>query len=383
MAGERAEALLHGIRPESKILELGPSHAPLAPRAEGWNVTVVDYASREALIEKYRNDPTVNISNIEEVDHVWRGGPLHETVPADQLGSFDVLIASHVIEHIPDPVAFMQSAEQLLHPEHGVLVLAVPDKRWCFDYFKQISTTGQMLEAHRQRAQRHNAATRFDFSAYFACDGVRSGWGREKLPDLRLLDTLENAYQNFRDWSPDPDAPYVDCHAWHFTPSSFELLILELGAVGLLDWHISWLSPRPAVEFLTQMKRGRQWFASTAEREQRRAELLKQMLLDVREQADWLLNTTMTAAPPAAASAGGGFDDAARQQLQQVAATVAALHQAGPPRADCGFDDGAREQLRQVAETAAMTRAALRPGRAVWQGILPMRRAVARLRGRA
>jgi SAM-dependent methyltransferase len=352
MADDRPAILLQGIPKDSRILELGPSISPMAPRSAGWNVTVVDHATREELVEKYRNDVHVNVANIEHVDHVWRGGALHDAVPPELLGTFDVLIASHVIEHIPDPIAFLQSAARLLHPTHGILALAVPDKRWCFDYFKQVSTTGQILEAHRAGAQRHSAATRFDASAYVAFDGNRTSWGRERLNDIYLPDTLDHAFSEFQDWSPDPDAPYVDCHAWHFTPASFELLILELAAVGCSDWHIAWLSPRPSVEFMTRLERGRPQFATPQDRDRRRLELMKQILLDLREQTDWLAGAPTPAPAPA------------------------------PVILDPGFDDTAKENLRQVAETAAMLRTALRPVRALWQGMLPLRRKVAQHRGR-
>ena len=350
MAEDRPAILLQGIDRNSNILELGPSMSPMAPRSAGWNVTVVDHATQEELIEKYRNDVHVTVANIEKVDHVWRNGALHDSVPEALHGTFDVLIASHVIEHIPDPIGFLNSAERLLHPQRGTLALSVPDKRWCFDYFKQVSTTGQMLEAHRRKAQRHGAATRFDASAYVAFDGNRTSWGRERLAELYLPDTLDHAFAEFQAWSPEPDAPYVDCHAWHFTPASFELLILELGGVSVSDWHIEWLSSRPSVEFMTRLKRGRPQFATPADRDRRRLELMKQILLEVREQTDWLIG--------------------------------AATPLPGAPVADGGFDAGAREQLRQVAETAAMVRAALRPGRSIWRGMLPLRRKVATLRGR-
>lgn len=351
MSEDRPAMLLQGIDRQSKILELGPSMSPMAPRSAGWNVTVVDHATQEELIEKYRNDVHVNIANIEKVDFVWRNGPLHSAVPKELHGTFDVLIASHVIEHIPDPIGFLASAAHLLHPTRGILALAVPDKRWCFDYFKQVSTTGQMLEAHRQNAQRHSAATRFDASAYVAFDGGRSSWGREPVPDLYLPDTLDHAFSEFKDWSPDPTAPYVDCHAWHFTPASFELLILELGAVGLADWHITWLSARPTVEFMTRLERGPQQFVGPKERDHRRLVLMKQILLDLREQTDWLVE--------------------AKQDKPQRPIIV-----------EGGFDETARQQLQQVAEAASMLKSALRPSRAIWHRMLPLRQKVAQMRGR-
>ncbi len=258
---DRQAELLEGVSRDSKIVELGPNASPIAPRSAGWDVTVVDYGTQEEVIEKQRFDPNVNVANIERVDIVWKNGALHDVFPADRLGTFDVLIASHVIEHLPDPIGFMSSAAKLLHPQRGILVLAVPDKRWCFDCLKQISSTGQFLAAHRLGAQRHGPATRFDHFAYYAFDNGRTGWGREPVTGLRFVCTLDDAYASFQSCTDDPSAPYVDCHAWQFTPASFELLVLEAGAVGLLDWRIAWLRPRPGVEFFAQLVRGREPFA--------------------------------------------------------------------------------------------------------------------------
>jgi 2-polyprenyl-3-methyl-5-hydroxy-6-metoxy-1,4-benzoquinol methylase len=58
--------------------------------------------------------PSDALSRVQEVDRVWTAGPL-EMVLQDQLGTFDAIIASHVIEHIVDPIAFFDSASRLLN----------------------------------------------------------------------------------------------------------------------------------------------------------------------------------------------------------------------------------------------------------------------------
>ena len=296
---ERVATLLKGIDRSAKILELGASVAPCVPRSAGWDVTVVDHGTQEELVEKYRIDPNVNTANIESVDFVWRRGAMHDVVPEPMHGSFDVLIASHVIEHLPDPIGFLQSASRLLHLQHGAVVLAVPDKRWCFDCLKQVSSTGQFLAAHRMGAQRHGLIARFDHSAYIAFDNGRGAWARERLPGLKLADTLENAYSQFQNWSPDPATPYVDSHGWAMTPASFELLILEINALGLTDWHVEWLLPCWGMEFYVRLSRGRLQFATHAEREDRRMELLKRIILELREQSDWMIGEPPAAEIPA------------------------------------------------------------------------------------
>ena len=137
----RNDKVLCSIDRSMQILELGPLASPIAPKSDGWLTTVVDHASREQLIEKYRDDLNVDTSCIVDVDIVWTDGPLEATVPRELHGTFDAFIASHVFEHIPDPIGLLRSLEQMLRPT-GVVSLVIPDKRFCFDFFRPLSTTG-------------------------------------------------------------------------------------------------------------------------------------------------------------------------------------------------------------------------------------------------
>lgn len=149
---DRLTRLRSTFNRSSHILGIGPSHNPTAPKADGWNTHVVDHASREELRAKYAA-ANVNLDAIEEVDTIWLEGSLADAVPASLHGSFDVLIASHVIEHIPDLAGFLVAAQRLLCRD-GVVVLAVPDRRFCFDYFKPPTMTGDVLEARAAHAAR-------------------------------------------------------------------------------------------------------------------------------------------------------------------------------------------------------------------------------------
>lgn len=150
-----------------------------------------------------------------------------------------------------------------------------------------------------------------------------------------------------------PDGAYVDCHAWQFTPASFALLVLELSDLGLIDWRVEWIAPQPAVEFLVRLCRGRRQFSSREVREAERLALLRQVLLDLREQTDWVVDSPPVADP-----------------IARLASIEAMLVQI------------AEVTLPPISSSAAETRAALRPARALWRRLLPLRRVVARLRGR-
>jgi hypothetical protein len=110
----RTKILLEQVPRDARILEIGPSFNPIAPKSEGWNSVSIDHLTREDLVAKYTGHPGVDVGRIEPVDFVWTSGILSDAVPPEQHGSFDAFLASHVIEHMPDLVAFLDAAATLL-----------------------------------------------------------------------------------------------------------------------------------------------------------------------------------------------------------------------------------------------------------------------------
>lgn len=295
---EREAFLLAGATPQTRILEIGPSHRPVAPRAAGWNSRVLDHAPAAALRAKYAalGTPT---DAIEEVDFVWSAGALHEAVPPPPPGGFDLLIASHVIEHVPDLLGFFRSASRLAAPD-GRLALAVPDKRYCFDAFRPASHAGMALERHRRGAARHSLAERWAWQAYsvsaaFPAEGFATAWAPGPLDRFRLNHDLATCWAELQAYR--EDGAYEDVHGWVFTPASFRLLVLELAAIGQIDWTIEALRPAGG-EFLVRLARRPEQPAPT-DVDQRRLALLREMLDELGEQAARAAGATL--APPAPA----------------------------------------------------------------------------------
>jgi len=252
---DRAARLLGGIPRDAAVVEVGASYAPLAAKRDGWRTTVVDHDTAEALRRKY-DGAAVDRDRIEEVDAVWRDGPLHAALPPERLGTYGALIASHVLEHIPDPVAFLLSADRLLAPG-GVVVVAVPDKRFCFDAHRAPSTAGAMLQAHLEGRTRHTPGTLFDEVALSVTRDGRPGWPHRYAGGPPRLFHPEGLARQVFDAARRPDAAYADCHAWQFTPASLELLLLDLRLAGAQPWEIDWIEPRsePTGEILARLRR--------------------------------------------------------------------------------------------------------------------------------
>ena len=208
-------------------LEIGPSYNPLLPKAAGFRVEVVDYTDANGLRARYKGSAHADISKIEEVDHVVDVKSLHATVGRTK--HYDYIVASHVIEHTPDMLAFLKDCEALLKPS-GVLLLAVPDKRHCFDVFQPLTSTGAVLQAHLDRRTRPALGSIFDDRAYNAVRDGRIGWPAGDGGQLSFFLDLQKAATCFA--TDRENAGYVDVHVWKFVPSSFRLILNDLYEIG-------------------------------------------------------------------------------------------------------------------------------------------------------
>lgn len=234
----RAEVLRRRIDKQALGLEIGPSHNPVASKREGYRVKVLDHLDQRGLIEKYKDDPGVDTSRIEEVDFVWRGEPFSELI--DRGERFSWIIASHVVEHVPDLIRFLNECDAVMEPG-GVLTLAVPDKRFCFDRFRPLSSLGLVVDAHLSDSTRPSPGTVFDFYLNYARRNGRDGWNAGDLGRLQFAFDFRKSMEMM---SLSRDGNYVDVHQWCFTPSSFRLLIDDLYRMGMTQLR--------EVEFLEQ-----------------------------------------------------------------------------------------------------------------------------------
>jgi SAM-dependent methyltransferase len=283
----RNEKVLSSIDRSMRILEVGPLGNAIAPKSGGWLTTIVDHASREQLVEKYRNDSNVDTSRIEEVDIIWLDGSLEAAVPRELHGTFDAFIASHVFEHIPDPIGLMRSLERVLRPT-GVISLVIPDKRFCFDFFRPLSTTGGLLDAHARHAVRHSRKSLFDHVAYAISADGEQAFSRVPVHEIEFWHSLEDAKNAFDTHTVAADAPYVDVHGWQFTPSSFALVVLELSALEAIDFMIDRSLPGDGCEFYVTLRRGRVDYGDKEVLQRRRLKLQRSALEELGEQANML-----------------------------------------------------------------------------------------------
>jgi predicted SAM-dependent methyltransferase len=213
-------------------LEIGPSHRPIASKKNSYNVHIVDHLDKSGLIKKYTNH-NVNIDNIEEVDFVWTGHPLSKLI--NKSSHYDWIIASHVIEHIPDLISFFQECEVLLKPD-GIISLAIPDKRYCFDCLNPISSTGEILDAFKEKRITPSPGQVFNHFANAAIRDKNGAWGKNHHGKIELMHSFTQAKDL---WSRACNGiGYIDVHCWRFISENFRLLINDLKELGLINLSI-------------------------------------------------------------------------------------------------------------------------------------------------
>ncbi len=248
---DRVHRLRAGLTAQMKIIEIGGSYSAIVPKSAGFDTFTVDHASQADLQEKYRT--IMPGATIEHVDCICNDGNLIAAVPKILHGTFDACIVSHVIEHMPNPIAFLQSVEAMLKPS-GTLIMAVPDKRQCFDFFRPLTGTGNWLQAYLRNASIHSGLVRFEFESYtVGHDGVTM-WGTGALNNFSFASKgLQKAYAIMKELGDTSDGEYVDSHSWVFVPASFSLIMYELHSLGLTNLIPSNLHTQGAGEFFVDL----------------------------------------------------------------------------------------------------------------------------------
>jgi ubiquinone/menaquinone biosynthesis C-methylase UbiE len=251
---DRKSKLLSRITPASQDgLEFGPLSNPVVSKAESaGRISYVDHASAETLREKYRDDPSVRLNEIVGTDYVWGECSMPEIVGDKK---FDYAIGSHVIEHVPDMLGWLKEIGEVLK-DRGILSLAIPDKRYTFDYLRELSNPGAMIEAYLSHRRRPSAGEAFDHFALLATVDAAAAWeGRLDKTKLERMFSPQLAFEIAQDTF--NSQHYNDVHVSVVTPASF-LDLLEMASVlNLIDFVLVefYDTARNTIEFFVSLER--------------------------------------------------------------------------------------------------------------------------------
>lgn len=236
-------------------LEIGPLHRPTLVAGEA-QVQYADLYTAEHFRKYYQDHPQITTETIPEIDFVLlKDGVAQRLIDATGSSApYDWIIASHVIEHVPDVIDWLAQAAEIT-VDHGALILAVPDRRFTFDLHRPTTSVGQFLQAHELRESRPSTRAVYDhFSSHVtvAADhlwagGTPPGYAARTYQLKQALAAMERRR----------NGEYVDAHVWMFTPDSFLAQMSELRRLGHSSWFVESIAPttRNTLEFLVRMRR--------------------------------------------------------------------------------------------------------------------------------
>jgi len=213
-------------------LEIGPLDKPVLPKKLGLNVQIMDHMSKDNLQKKYQNDVNVNINDIEDIDFIWDGRRYSDII--GKTNYYDYIIASHLIEHTTDLIGFLQECEEILN-ENGVLSLAIPDKRYCFDCFRPVSSLSSIIDNHLIKNKTHSPGVVAEQYLYAAVRGEDIGCnGNFDKQEIKLYHDIEDVKKYMNDVI--THNTFYDVHQWVFTPNWFRLILKDLQDLGFTSF---------------------------------------------------------------------------------------------------------------------------------------------------
>ena len=226
--------MIASIPKGSKVLEIGPFFCPLIENNGEYNIKYFDVLDTKQLHIRAVEWGVATDKVPTKIDYVSPNGDL--TIIDEK---FDYVISSHNIEHHPDLIKHLKIIESLL-VDGGKFIAIVPDKRLAYDYFLNISSIADIIDAHINKATKHSLTNIINHKLiqadpnpvkhFFGIHGTKPNLSDQKEELVNVV----NEYLN--------SDKYIDVHAWIFTPRSFKDNIETLNKLGYINLEMKELT---------------------------------------------------------------------------------------------------------------------------------------------
>ena len=234
----REYARVKVIKKTDRILEFGPLNWPMVSKSDFPNAYYADIRNSDDIKKLYAGNDylestgvQIDTDSIVDIDYVVKGAYKKTFKDVEK---FDVIVLSHVIEHIPDIVNFFQEVTDLLK-KNGKLVIIYPDARYCFDHFRNGTTFVDAYNTYAEKKMNYSAV--FDFVNNVVHENDPKFFWNDKtqndiLPTTDFIKVMQ-AYKNAKnDTLPD------DIHFWPFADYQFVKFLYDLDRAGLSNFEI-------------------------------------------------------------------------------------------------------------------------------------------------
>jgi SAM-dependent methyltransferase len=227
------------------VLEIGPGSAPFSTAPEA-RVTYADRSvqgGRDTTWPELKGQPRGPEADLDldlDIDGLRAIG--------DE--AFDVVIASHLIEHLANPIQALAEFARVLRPG-GRLVLVVPDRTRTFDSVREPTPLAHVLDDFDRHVTEVDTEHITEFChAIFEQPPIHPDEVRDWYDPSRLDDARVDLHRRRS----------IHVHCW--SPEEFALVIAEVLARGFMAWELIDVyffddGPEPDIEFGLVLERPR------------------------------------------------------------------------------------------------------------------------------
>lgn len=251
------------LNKDLKGIEVAPYFSPILSKSAGYNILSIDIFDTTTLQERARSDSNNLpewIDRIEDVDIVGDASNIGEMIQRNNLsGEINYIISSHNFEHLPNPIKFLQGCGEALNPD-GVLSMAVPDYRACFDHFRMPTRLSDWLSAFHENRSQPSAETIFDYevnrSSYIK-DGIATVGCDMSSGDCKKFVAIGDLKKSYFDYVSrmSSNSTYSDAHCTVMFPETLELLLRDVIHLDLVNLELIEVSQTNGLEFYVHLRK--------------------------------------------------------------------------------------------------------------------------------
>jgi hypothetical protein len=225
----RRRGVLEFLPMERRGLEVAPYFNPFTDR-EKHDVFYVDCIDNEEIRRKAAANPGAAGAKVPAIDAVWVPGKrLTKCVRGRRFGW---ALASHVMEHVPNPLGWLSEIVECLE-DGGMLALLLPDRRGTMDYYRRETTFAEVVGWSIEKPSRPTPTQVMDF--------LSQGFMDTGTLDFARMPAFADAPRHYSDRDAlsfarmaQDRGTYLDAHVSVWTPESFEAVFRRVTELRLL-----------------------------------------------------------------------------------------------------------------------------------------------------
>lgn len=215
-------------------IEIAPYFNPMIDRSK-YDVFYVDCIDNDEIQRKAGENPGAKGRYVPRIDAVWVPGKrLSECVGGRR---FDYAVASHVMEHVPNPLGWLEEILECVEVG-GRVAIMLPMRTKSMDYYRQNTTFGQIVGWSIEKPSRPTPTQVMDFLSqsfhHRGEDVVEGAMPPFERAERHYSDRDALTYANFV-WD---QKHYLDVHCSTWTPETFVEIFSRLRRVGLLSCEV-------------------------------------------------------------------------------------------------------------------------------------------------